>query len=118
MPHSRPSRFNAVRSPVRIARAGPSSSATRTGTSVTCAPSSSSGASETDGSSAWNTARAAGIARDHAGLLEDELGPAAQTGRNDPVGRQIARADVLGERGPHDRVECCGAQLHRSIVGS
>ena len=41
MPQSLPSRLSATRSPLRIARAGPSTTATTAGTSETAVPSSS-----------------------------------------------------------------------------
>ena len=60
IPHRRPTRLSATRSPVSTARAGPSTTASTAGTSETAAPSSSLCSSATVGSSAWKTAAATG----------------------------------------------------------
>ncbi len=46
-----------------------------------------------------------GNAADDAGLLHEELAAAAGPGRDDAVGREVAVADVLGERCLDDAVE-------------
>ena len=114
IPHSRPRRFSAVRSPVRTARAGPSISASTAGGAVDDGAVLSGGL-HVDGGVERAEDRGGGRdAADDAGLLEQQLRAAAEVLGDERVGGHVAVADVLGERELDDPVDRLGRQLHRS----
>ena len=106
-----------MRSPVRIARAGPSSSATATGAVSIAVPS----AQRRHGDRRVERPEDRGgdrDAADDARLLEQQLRAAALVGRHERLGGQVAGADVLAERRGDDRRDRLLAQLHVSSLGS
>ena len=106
-----------MRSPVRIARAGPSSRATAAGPSSR-APSSTSASPVTRGIERAKTSSASGTPQTTPGSSSSSSARQRASAGHDALGRQVAGADVLGERRRDDAVDGVGGQLHGSSTGA
>ena len=118
IPDRRPRRLSAVRSPVRTARVRPEMRASSAGCSKR-SPSAADDAKETFGSSDAEDGLDRRQAADDARLLEQQRRGAGCVLGDGGLGRQVAAADVLGERRERDalQIELLGYD-HRSSTGS
>ena len=115
-PDSLPRKFSAVRSPVRIARSEPLTTAT-TVVRSTRVPSSTSASTCISGSSARNTASSRVDPADDAGLLREELRGPRRVQLHGRLGRDVTFADVLGERVQDEPLDGGGRYSHVSSAG-